>query len=147
MFGEPSASGLEVLQSADDEVSVSEDGEIRFSVRVYNPGVMKVPFRAGFICGVGFSLVSLETKETKKSLPKAAFSSEHPVVPSRLSDERMFYLVDKEFMLWWRQSERFYLVFRRDAPFKAGDAVVFTVRLLLENGSVIRDERLDFTLG
>lgn len=147
MSKESSASELEVVQSADDVVSVSDDGEIRFSVRVYNPGVMKAGFRAGFICGVGFSLVSVETRDTGKSLPKSAFSSEHPVVPARLGDGRMFYLVDKEFVLWWKQSERFQLLFRRDTPFEAGEALAFTVRVVTEGGKKVRDEQLDFTLG
>lgn len=146
MSTEPSACALEVLQTPEDEVWVSDAGEIRFSVRVYNPGVMKAPFRAGFICGLGFDLVSVETREAAKSLPKSAFSSEHPVVPSRLNDDRMFYLVDKEFVLWWKQSERFQLAFRRNRPFKPGEMLAFTVRVVTDEGRAIRDEPLCFTV-
>lgn len=147
MFTKPSASVLEILQTPADEVLASDNGEIRFTVRVYNPGVMKVPFRAGFICAAGFELVSVETKDADTSNPKSAFSIDHPVVASRVSDDRMFYLADKEFVAWAQQSERFVLAFRREKPFAPGEVLAFTVRVLMEGGEKVLDAPLSFTFN
>lgn len=141
------AFALQVRQSTEDEVLVSDDGEIKFAVQVFNPGVMKVHFRVGFVCGIGFDLVSVLTKDSHTSLPKSAFSTDHPIVPSRLDAERIFFRVGKEFALQWKQQEWFGLAFRRDRPFEPGEVLRFTVRVVSEDGSKVQDVPLSFTFN
>ena len=145
MFTKPGESGLEILQTQDDEVLASEDGEIKFSVRVFNPGVMKVQFRAGFICPAGFDLVSVETKDSDHTARKSVFSPDHPVVPVRLDGERMLHLADKDFVVWSRQSEQFRLAFRREKPFAPGEVLAFTVRVLIGEENQMQEKLFSFT--
>ena len=147
MFKKPGDSVLEVLQTADDEILASQEGELRFSVRVFNPGVMKVPFRVGFICAVGYTLVSVETRDTDKSLGKSAITNDYSAMSARLDAERELCLVDKDFVVWSGQSERFHLAFRRDRPFKPGEVLAFTVRLMLNDGHHVIDAPLSFTFN